>query len=210
MYPSENRPASFQRVLVIAGAALLGAAVFAAGYLLGGREAGPDSLPRMPRLSEITREPAPADGEPIVAGRLDDLLPTIEAKVAANPGDFDQRVLLARTYLEVGQRDKALSALRALGKDAPQNTEVLILLATSLSDGGTPDELREAYRVYDTTVKVKPAVAPMARLYQGEVLEKLGDRNGAIRVWKDYLATMSVGDQRRALFEQRIAAASGR
>lgn len=210
MHSSENRSASLRRVLVIGGAAILGAAVFAAGYFLGGHEASPDTLPRMPRLSEITREPVPADEAPMIAGRLDDLLPSIEAKVAANPGDIEQRSLLARTYIELGQRDKALTALRALRKDAPKNTETLILLATTLSDGGNPKELREAFDVYELAVKVKPAVAPMARLYQGETLQKLGDTKGAVKIWQDYLATMSAGDQRRALFEQRIAAASER
>jgi cytochrome c-type biogenesis protein CcmH/NrfG len=40
------------------------------------------------------------------------------------------------------------------------------------------------------------------------VLVKLGDSQGAVRLWKDYVRTMPAGDQRRALFEQRIAAAA--
>jgi cytochrome c-type biogenesis protein CcmH/NrfG len=208
MISSRCSSSSPQRFLLIAGAAVLGAVVFAAGYQLGGRKSATDELPVMPRLSGVTEMSPPAKDDAKSAGRLEDLLPSIEAKVAANPGDMDQRVLLARTYVELGQRDKGITALRALRKDAPQNTEVLILLATTLSGGGRPEELREALGVYDAAVQLKPAVAPMARLYQGEALEKLGDGKGAIKVWKEYLATMPTSDQRRALFEQHIAAAS--
>jgi cytochrome c-type biogenesis protein CcmH/NrfG len=189
---------------IVAGAALFLAVLFAAGYQLGSRKTADEEWRAVPPVQNA----GPAAAEPgKKVGRLEDLLPALEAKVAADPGNVEQRVLLARTYTELGQRDKGVSALRALRKEAPQNTEVAILLATALAEGSSQNELREAYRVYDEAVRLKPAVAPMARLYQGEVLVKLGDSKGAVRLWKDYVRTLPADDQRRALFEQRIAAA---
>lgn len=194
-----------RRIAFAGGVMLIAVVVFVSGYLIGNRQPAADSGAAM-----ANSPPAAAMGEGEVkqAGSLDQLLPALEAKVATNPADIDQRVLLARTYAELGQRDKNLRTLRALRKDAPQNTEVVILLATALADGGDQKELREAYRVFDEAVRLKPAVAPMARLYQGEVLMKLGDGKGAVKLWKDHLRTMPAGDERRALFEQRIAAAT--
>jgi cytochrome c-type biogenesis protein CcmH/NrfG len=186
-----------QRTALIVGAAMLSVAMFAAGYWLGGE-------PRSSELPSPHLDSRPANAEQ-PAGRLEDLLPALEAKVAASPRDHDQRLLLARTYAEVGQRDKAIQALRAVRKDAPQNHEAVILLATALMDGARENEWREAYRLFDDAVRLKPAVTPMARLYQGELSIKLGDRRAAKRVWTDYLRSAPADDPRRAMFEQRIA-----
>jgi cytochrome c-type biogenesis protein CcmH/NrfG len=141
------------------------------------------------------------------AGGLQELLLSLEARVAANPRDVGQRMLLARTYAQLGQRGKGLDAMRALHRDMPKDAEVTVLLAATLSEGTNESELREAYRTFDEAVTLKPEVAPMARLYQGEVLAKLGDSKGAVKLWKDHLRSLPAGDQRRALFEHRIAAA---
>jgi cytochrome c-type biogenesis protein CcmH/NrfG len=189
--------ASRNKLIAIGVSILVGA--FAIGYFLGDRK---------PVNSEPAAEPVPVGG-PMNAkplARLEDLLPALEAKVAANPNDIDKRTLLARTYLEMGLRDKGIAALRSLRRDVPQDTEIVILLATALTDGSGETELREAYRTYDDAVRLKPAAAPMARLYQGEVLLKLGDRQGALRLWKDYVRALPAGDQRRAPFEERINA----
>lgn len=188
------------RRAALAGAAVAFAIVmFAAGYWLGGQESSPGA-----ENPHRDGGPPSAGAGPAV-GRLEDLLPALEAKVAANPGDHDQRLLLARTYGEIGQRDQAVRTLRALRKDAPRNNEVVILLATALMEGSNESEWREAYRLFDTAVGLNPAVAPMARLYQGEVSVKLGDRRTAQRIWTSYLRSIPADDPRRAMFEQRLA-----
>lgn len=96
-----------------------------------------------------------------------DLLPRLEAKVAANPLDADQRRLLAQTYVELGQYDKGIEHLRVLHKQAPRDNPTTILLATSLMQRGTPADLNESHKLLENAVQVNPAVAPMARLYQG-------------------------------------------
>jgi len=145
---------------------------------------------------------------PAVAS-LADLLPQLEAKVAADPRNREQRLLLAQTYVELGQHAKGVEQLRSLRKQAPQDIPATLLLATSLIQQGTQDGLREAAKLLGEAVYAKPAVMPMVRLYQGDIQMKLGDAPGAVSIWKDYLGKMSSGDPRRALFEEKITWAAG-
>jgi len=145
---------------------------------------------------------------PAVAS-LADLLPRLEAKVAADPGNREQRLLLAQTYVELGQFDKGVEQLRSLHKQAPQDNPTTILLATALIQQGTQDGLREANKLLEAAVRAKPEVMPMVRLYQGDIQMKLGDAPGAVKIWRNYLGKMSADDPRRALFEEKIALASG-
>jgi cytochrome c-type biogenesis protein CcmH/NrfG len=150
----------------------------------------------------------PGEGKKVAS--LGDLLPGLEAKVAANPGDASQRMLLAQTYAELGQRDKSIEQLRAVRKQTPGDTEATILLATSLLERGGAADLKESFALLDAAVRAKPAVVPMARLYQGEIRMKLGDKAGAVKIWKDHVAQMSAGDPRRSMFQERIEQAGGR
>jgi cytochrome c-type biogenesis protein CcmH len=152
--------------------------------------------------------PAPPEQAPAKAGNLADLLPGLEAKVAADPKNVDQRVLLGQTYGELGQWDKAVKELRNAHRAAPKDARITIVLATALMNGGTPGELRESYKLLDEAVGRKPEVAPMARLYQGDILMKLGEEQRALKVWQDYLGKMPADDPRRKLFEDQIAQAS--
>jgi cytochrome c-type biogenesis protein CcmH/NrfG len=196
---SEQGVASRMKLIAIGSAIIVGA--FAVGYLAGDHAPAPEAGPEMPVAVPMGNS---ADAKPLA--RLEDLLPGLETKVAADPGDFDRRLLLARTYLEIGNREKGIAALRALRRDVPQNSEAVILLANALLNGSERKEWREALGMFDEAVRTRPAVAPMARLYQGEALLKLGDRPGALRTWKDFVRTLPPGDAQRALFEERIKA----
>lgn len=190
-------------MLSVAGVALV---MFGIGYGVAHLQPGAESADGADR--NAVTPPSPA--APVNAGNLADLLPGLEAKVAANPNDVEQRVLLGQTYGELGQRDKAIKELRTAHRAAPQDARVTILLATALMDGGPQSDLRESYKLLGEAVSRKPEVAPMARLYQGDILVKLGDSKGALKVWKEYLGRMPAGDPRRALFEDKIAQASSK
>jgi cytochrome c-type biogenesis protein CcmH/NrfG len=193
-------------ILAVAGLALL---MFGIGYGLGQLKPEPANQ-AMTGGNPNGEMPPPAtpDQAPKSAGNLADLLPVLEAKVAADPKNVDQRVLLGQTYAELGQRDKAVKELRTAHRAAPKDARIAIVLAATLMNGGTPDELRESYKLLGEAVSRKPEVAPMARLYQGDILVKLGDSRGALKVWKDYLQKMPAGDPQRTLFENKIAQAS--
>jgi cytochrome c-type biogenesis protein CcmH len=188
-------------LLVVAGVALV---LFGVGYGLG--QIQPDGETTAGGNADAESPPS-AQAAP-GAGNLADLLPGLEAKVAANPDNVEQRALLGQTYNELGQRDKAIKELRTAHRAAPRDAHITIVLATALMNGGTADELRESYKLLGEAVSHKPEVAPMARLYQGDILAQLGDRRGALKVWKDYLSRMPAGDPQRTLFEDKIAQAS--
>lgn len=181
------------------GVAVIAVVLAVVGYALGWFRSTP----------EWTAPPHAQETASSVAS-LADLLPGLEAKVAANPKDASQRLLLAQTYTELGQRDKSIKELRVVHKAEPQNNQATILLATALLESTAPADLREAQKLLEDAVRQNPAVAPMARLYQGDILVKLGDAKGAVKVWKDYLGQMPAGDPRRGMFEEKIAQASAR
>ena len=186
------------------GAVVFTLLMFGVGYSLGWLRTG--TVPE----GELSAQPGMTQTAGPGVASLGDLLPRLEAKVAAKPGDSGQRMLLAQTYVELGQHAKAVEQFRLLHKQAPHDNPTTILLATSLMQQGTPTELRESSKLLDEAVREKPAVIPMARLYQGDIQMKLGDTPGAIKIWKDYLGKMSAGDTRRAMFEDKIAQASGK
>ncbi len=194
-----------RRVAVLLGVVGVALALFGVGYGFGRGHsaAGTEPEPKFGTLSSDAEQPPAA-----AAGSLSSLLPGLEAKVAANPRDTDLRMLLAQTYGELGQRDKSIKELRAAHQLAAQDTRITILLATALMEGNAPKDLREASKLLDEAVRHKPAVAPMARLYQGEIQLKLGDKPGAVQIWKAYLAQMPTDDPRRGMFEEKIAQAS--
>ena len=198
-----HRGGKDRRLLLGVGAAVLAAGLFAIGLAVG-RYHQPEV-----RNEAETMPQADADGASPQVASLSDLLPGLEAKVVANPNDVDQRLLLAQTYNELGQRDKAIHELRIVHRAQPKNTEVTILLGTALMEGDSRQDLNESFALLQDAVRLNPAVSPMARLYQGDIRIKLGDTRGAIRIWQDYLTHMSAGDQRRSMFEEKIAVATG-
>jgi cytochrome c-type biogenesis protein CcmH len=190
-----------RRLLLSLSAVMLAVGLFAVGLAVGRYH------PQDSRSEAGSAPPADAASPPVAS--LADLLPGLEAKVAANPKDVGQRLLLAQTYNELGQRDKGIKELRIVNRAEPKNTEVTILLGAALMESDSRTDLSEAFSLLDEAVRLKPAVSPMARLYQGDIRVKLGDTQGAVKIWQDYLNHMSAGDQRRAMFQDRIAAATG-
>lgn len=110
-----------------------------------------------------------------MAMSLSGLVAGLEKKVAANPGNIEQQLLLAQTYNELDNRDKSLALLRKLNKNSPNNAQVKITLATVLMKGSDKEELKESLQRFDEAIKLSPDVAKMAGLYQGEVKVKLAN-----------------------------------
>lgn len=187
-----------------AGLLAVAALMFGAGYLFGGFQASKDDSGAPPARESGT------EGRGVSVASLNDLLPGLEAKVAANPRDTSQRMLLAQTYMELGQSDKGVEQLRQVRKQTPDDVEVTILLATALMERGNVADLKESSALLESALRAKPAVMPMVRLYQGEIRVKLGDTAGALKIWKQYVGQMSVGDPRRQMFLERIEQVGGR
>lgn len=166
----------------IAGGIIVLALVFALGYFTGSRspqtaiEAAPNNLTAMDMehafgaVKQAELEPIKQDA---MANSLSSLVAGLEKKVAANPENIDQQLLLAQTYSELDNRTKSLDLLRALNKKAPKNSQVKITLATVLMKGTHREELKESLRMFDEAIKLDPEVANMARMYQAEIRGKL-------------------------------------
>lgn len=107
------------------------------------------------------------------AQSLGGLVAGLEKKVAANPENIDQQILLAQTYNELDSRDKSLKLLRALNKQSPKNAQVKITFATILMKSEDKKELKEASQLFDEAIQLKPEAGSMARMYQGEIRVKL-------------------------------------
>ncbi len=203
-----------QRTWMITGVSVLVIAAFALGYLLGSKNPKP-ALEAVTSVSKSdmrgafgNRPIAPeetAAPQGVQVASLGGLVAGLERKVAADPGNIDQQVLLARTYQELGEHTKALKLLRTLHQHQAGSTEVNVTLATTLMAGTDRQELQEAYQLLDDAARQKAEVTPMARLYQGEIQVKLGDTPKALKIWKGYLAKMPAGDGQRSLFEERIS-----
>lgn len=170
-----------QRVWAIVGAAALLAATFSLGYAAGSKsQKNPAETANT--LSSTDMEHAFGSVKPSAhesamqepaAMSLSGLVAGLEKKVAANPEDIDQQLLLAQTYNELDNRTKGLKLLQSLNKQAPKNAQVKITLATTLMKGIDKQELKEASQLFDEAIRLKPEVASMARLYQGEIQVKL-------------------------------------
>jgi cytochrome c-type biogenesis protein CcmH/NrfG len=165
----------------IAGAIVLMALTFALGYYAGGLTAkapvGVQNSLTSADMEHAFGSVKQADLEPIrqdtPANSLSSLVAGLERKVAANPGNIDQQLLLAQTYNELDNREKSLKLLQALNKQAPANAQVKVTLATVLMKGSNKAELKQALQVFEEAIKVEPEVASMARVYQGEIRAKL-------------------------------------
>lgn len=185
------------------------AVAFAFGYHFGRAPAAPANDSDTPFGGAEAAQVFHGNAGSSQVASLRDLLPGLEAKVKAHPEDLDQQTLLAQTYAELGERDKALAILRPLRKKRAQDMQIHIALATTLMESTRREELKEAFDLLEGAVRSKPAIAPMVRLYQGEILMKLGEKERAIGVWKTHLDQMPAGDERRRLFEQKISEAKG-
>ena len=175
-----------QRVLIIVGGIALVGVSFVSGYMIGGKsqktsietnnalsakdvEHAFGSIQPVEHISSMQENES---AEPAVKS-LSSLLAGLEQKVAAHPENIDQQLLLAQTYNELGSRDKGIQLLQSLTKKLPSNAEVKITLATVLMKGSEAQELKEAMQLFDEAIKIKPDVASMARMYQGEIKSKL-------------------------------------
>ena len=66
-------------------------------------------------------------------------------------------------------------------------------------------DLRKAIHLFEEGARRRPAVLHMARLHQGQILIKLGDRKRTIELWRDFITKLPAGDERREIIEVELA-----
>lgn len=132
------------------------------------------------------------------------LLPRLQAKIVAEPDDAELQVLLARTYLELGQQKKGTELLGRIEQRFPQNLHLPFLQAKLLMKSTDTNDLQKAVSLFEESVRRRPAAGYVARLYQGRTLIRLGKQQQAIDVWRDYIGTLPADDKRRLSLEAEL------
>lgn len=159
-----------------------------------------------PRIVSQMNQPQAGGSEGSVAAPgLDKLVKGLEDKVAADPTNTNNRLLLAQTYNELGMRDKALKEMRELHKQDPEQGRVNLILGSLLSRSEDQGEVKESLSLLDKAATDKTVQEYLVELYKGDALIRMQDHDGALKHWKAALEKMPATDNRRAMLEQRIA-----
>lgn len=156
--------------------------------------------------------PHQGNDTPMVAS-LRSLLPKLEAKVAANPNDIGQQILLAQSYVELGQRQKGLQRLRDLHKKKPGQHDISFILASVLMKSADKIELLESSRLF-RAMKKDSTMAQNRKglldLYYGQVLLRLDKKPQAVKIWRMALKRLPAADRHRSLIQSELARAANR
>jgi cytochrome c-type biogenesis protein CcmH len=180
------------RLFRVKGAALTASAAAlvlgAAGYALQGR---PD-LPAAP-------------AQPIEAG---DIFPLTEARHAffGNFAPGETWIRMSEALARDGETQDSVGILENAVKRYPGDAELWIALGNALVDharGLTPP----AELAYRRAAEAAPG-HPASPFFYGLALARSGDRNGAVKLWKDILTKAPPDASWRPLVEQGVAALS--
>jgi cytochrome c-type biogenesis protein CcmH/NrfG len=142
------------------------------------------------------------------APAIDSLVGGLEAKVKADPGNLNNRILLAQTYRELGRIDDATKELRGILKQDPNNARGNLVLASILSQSADAKELEESLRLLAKIPSDASIQRYMIDLYRGDALNHENNPDGALKNWKQALAAMPESDARYAGLEQKIMSLS--
>jgi len=155
-------------------------------------------------MRNLASAPTGAEGS-VNAPGLDRLVKGLEDKVAADPSNVNNRILLAQTYNELGMQEKALTVIRALNKDQPDNAHLNLIMCSILTRSNDQEKLQESLKILDKLSKDKTVQQYLVNLYRGDALIGIKDHPGALKYWKLALKDMPPADNRRVMLEQRIA-----
>ena len=160
----------------------------------------------MPRIMQNMNNSSQASQEGAVnAPGLDSLVKGLEDKVAADPRNVNNKILLAQTYNELGMQDKALTIMQAMRKEQPNDGRTNLILVSILSRSNDQNNLKESLSILDKLSQDKTVTQYLVNLYKGDSLMRMKDQAGALKYWKLALKDMPASDNRRAIVEQRIA-----
>jgi len=135
---------------------------------------------------------------------LAELLPALEVKAAADPSDIGRQLLLAQTYAELGQLDRGITLLNKLRQDGADHEQLVFVLATLLMRSERKGDRQQAFDLFGGSASTNPKTAYLARLYQGQILRKQGNDEGAHKIWRAALDRLPAGDPRRLQFQDEI------
>ena len=101
-------------------------------------------------------------------------------------------------------QDKALTELRNLQKDNPENGRVNLVLGSILSKSNDQEKLKESLPLLEKASNDKTVQQYLVNMYKGDALIRMQDHAGALKHWQLALEEMPQADNRRARLEQRV------
>jgi cytochrome c-type biogenesis protein CcmH len=177
---SDAKPAPWHRRAVAVAALLLLPAGASALYL----SLGSPEIPAMPLASRLNAPPEQHSTEAMVA--------QVEAYLESNPENGNGWEVLAPIYLRFGRYQDAVKAwrntIRLLGATADREAYLGEALVAEANSRVTP----EAKAAFERAVAIDPKVIS-ARFYLGLAAEQDGQREQAVKIWNDLIATAPAG-----------------
>lgn len=177
-------------------------------------ELGLDAAALMPPTA-APQPPAPnapagsANGrEQMIRGMVDGLA----ARLRQAPDDVDGWLRLARSYIVLGEREKAAAAAREAAGRAPQRTDALLMLAEALTPASLNDPQAKPTALPAEAVAALQAVLKLdpdnrdALWVLGMDAANTGRRDEAATLWTRLLGQLNPNDPDHAFVRQRIEA----
>ncbi|NIN37133.1 MAG: c-type cytochrome biogenesis protein CcmI [Gammaproteobacteria bacterium] len=135
---------------------------------------------------------------------IDEMVTQLESRLSRQPDDAEGWLMLTRTYLVLGEGDKALQAAEKLYSLTADEPETLLIYIQSLvlSNGGQfnsrTDQLIEQLLTIDPDNKAGQWLAGLAA-------EQRGDYQSALTIWEQLLPTMTDDPEATQSIEGLIA-----
>ncbi len=208
---------SVSKIAPIVAVALVAVVVLAAFLIDGGKKGGGTEVASgvgagtnpIAQAAQQSNRPAEAGVPGGAAGNnapsLEGLVGGLEAKVKADPGNVNNKLLLAQTYAELGRLDDGMKLVREAQASNGGDARVKLVSAMVLSKSDDPKNLKEALTLFGEVAKAEPAQKGQAILHKGRVQKKMGDVKAAKATWKDGVAQLPESDPLRKEMEKELA-----
>lgn len=163
---------------------------------------GSAPLPKASPLPKAQGQGGSAGGN---APMLESLVTGLESKVKADPGNVNNRLLLAQTYSELGRQDDALKMLEELRASNDGEPRVKLVSAMVLAKGENPQHLQQALTLLSGLEEVPGAQVGQVYLQRGKVQKKMGQADKAKATWQQGLDRVPESDPVRKELQQALA-----
>lgn len=163
---------------------------------------GPAAAPFKPQQSPVSPQ---AQEKSSAAPMLDNLVSGLEEKVKADPGNLNNKLLLAQTYAELDRMDQAIALVRELPQDTGGDTRITLVSAMVLGKSDNPEHLKEALALLSQLEAGEPARKGQVLLHKGKVQAKMGDNDGAKTTFQQGLDQLAPTDPIRQEIEKELA-----
>lgn len=184
----------------------------------GGRQSAPVNIPPVQSASTQQQAGNQVQGQTqgqtqeqdkpsaTAAPMLANLIKGLEKKVAADPANAGNKMLLAQTYAEIGELEKGLNILKEVQSADPNNIKVKIVMASVLGKSNNPAELQQAMQILnDIQGADDPNIAGSVLLQRGRLYIKMGETESAKKEWNQALTTLPESSGYRKQVEIELA-----